>query len=216
MLLRVSNLSKSIGIKDLFHDLSFMFNEGEKVALIGRNGCGKTTLFHILNGDDSEYSGKVEFKKGASIILTRQEHFLDAPITALDYILDSVPQYRELRSNIASYERGEDTVSLEQYLEDLHEFGSKGYFEVEAKILQSLQGFQIGEERALDNLKDLSGGEKRFVELVRVMYSEATLALIDEPTNHMDYVGKEKFIKWLTTTKQNVFLISHDRDVLKM
>ena len=71
------------------------------------------------------------------------------------------------------------------------------------------------EESILQPLKHLSGREKRFVELVRVMFSKSDLALIDEPTNHMDYIAKEKFIKWLRSTKLDLILISHDRDVLK-
>jgi ATPase subunit of ABC transporter with duplicated ATPase domains len=216
MLVKASNLSKSITGKDLFQDLSFIVNEGEKVALIGRNGLGKTTLFRILNGEDKEFQGQIEFQKGIQVILTRQEHFLEESVTALEYILENVPKFNELEAQIRDYEtHGEEKVSLQDYCDSLTEFSELGYFELRSKVTQSLADFQLPEEKVNASMTLLSGGEKRFVELVRVMYSGADLALIDEPTNHMDYIGKEQFIEWLKASEQSLFIVSHDRDVLK-
>jgi ATP-binding cassette, subfamily F, member 3 len=74
--------------------------------------------------------------------------------------------------------------------------------------------FQIDGNQALQPLGTLSGGEKRYVELTRLMYSKADLYLIDEPTNHMDYLGKEQFISWLQAETKSVIVVTHDRDVL--
>lgn len=216
MLLKITNLHKSIGLKELFENLSLSINEGEKVALIGRNGLGKTTLFKIITGEDMEFQGDIEIKKNIKIILTRQEHFFKESITALDYILDHVPNYRELKSYIKKREEtlGTNIKEIEEYTDAITKFSEIGYYDIEERILQSLEDFDVNIDKALGPMESLSGGEKRFVELVRVMYSNADLALIDEPTNHMDYVGKAAFIKWLNTTKQTIFVITHDRDVL--
>jgi ATPase subunit of ABC transporter with duplicated ATPase domains len=217
MILNISKLNKAIGSKVLLDDVNFTLYKGQKVALIGRNGSGKTTLFKILAGYDQEHEGLVEYQSGLKITLTQQEHHLDQETSAIDYILKDIPRYLELQEQINKYElHGEDSdVSLEAYCEAVAIFGEKGYYDVETEILISLEEFQLPEDRAKMSMSNLSGGEKRFVELVKIMYSECDLALIDEPTNHMDYIGKDKFISWLKKTKETLFLISHDRDVLE-
>src|SRR5476649_2718208 len=95
MLIETLNLSKSIGAKNLFNDLTFTINPGEKIALIGRNGQGKTTLLQILSGEDHEYGGLVKQHKDLRVTLTRQEHLSDTHQTGLEYILKSVPHYYE-------------------------------------------------------------------------------------------------------------------------
>lgn len=216
MLVKLANLSKSIGGKDLFEDLSFVINEGEKVGMIGRNGTGKTSIFRIISGEDDEYDGQVEIRKGVRIVLTKQEHHFLENISALDYVLDSIPKFRELQTKITLYEKeGEEKVSLEDYCDALNDFSILDYYSIESRVIQSFSGFQLDEEKILRPLQDLSGGEKRFVELIKVMYSDADLALIDEPTNHMDYIGKEQFIKWLQEIDKTIIVITHDRDVLK-
>src|SRR5438105_4959111 len=104
MLLKITGLHKSIGPKILFDGMDLSFDEGEKVALIGRNGLGKTTLFKIITGEDKEVSGDIQMRKGLRVIMTRQEHFLTDDVTAIDYILHDVPEYRELQAIIKEYE----------------------------------------------------------------------------------------------------------------
>ncbi len=217
MLLTVSKLNKTIGVKTLFDNLGFYLDEGEKIALIGKNGAGKTTLFNIIASLEKEFQGQVEYRKGSRIILTKQEHFLDEHLSAIEYILNDLPDYNDMKAKLANYEIHGDGqgVSLEEYCDAVAIFSEKGYYDIETEILISLNEFQVNEDRAKMPMKNLSGGEKRFVELVRVMYSACDLALIDEPTNHMDYIGKDKFIQWLKKTKDSLFLVSHDRDVLE-
>ena len=88
------------------------------------------------------------------------------------------------------------------------------YYRAEDKILQELEKYQLDSTVAMSPLKNLSGGQKRFVELVKIAESHVDLALIDEPTNHMDYVAKTEFISWLKACPYAVVLVSHDRDVL--
>lgn len=216
MLLKIENLHKSIGLKELYKDLELSVDEKEKIGFIGRNGLGKTSLFKILNGTDYDYDGLVELKKDVRIVTTLQEHFFEHDLTPLEYVLHAVPGFIDLQNTIKRYEsNGDGAPTLEEYLDALHEFTENGYFHIEDKICQSLIDFQLDEEQVLGSMQTLSGGEKRFVELVRVMYSEADLVLIDEPTNHMDYAGKAKFIEWLDMIDKTLIVISHDRDVLK-
>jgi len=224
MILKITNLHKSIWTKTLFEGLNLQINQGEKIALIGRNGVGKTTLFRMIAGEDTDYKGTISTLKNTRIVVTQQEHptsstsgglrrtTLDNDTTVIDYILSSVPDYQQLHKIVFSLEPAK---SQDHYIEAISAYTEKGYYYIEDNILQTLETFQITQEHALMPLSTLSGGEKRFVELTRVMYSQADIALIDEPTNHMDTEGKEKFITWLTNSKMTLIIVTHDRDVLK-
>lgn len=213
MLLDIIDLSKSVDSKDLFHNLNFRINAGEKIALIGRNGQGKTTLLKMLAGEDKDYTGLINTRKNIRITLTKQEHITDASLSPLIYILNSVPKFFLLEKILHEYESGNST-NMQQYLEAVEYFSHHGYYYIKDTILNTLGSLQISNEKALMPLSNLSGGEKRYVELVRMMFSKADLYLVDEPTNHMDYVGKEIFINWMISQKQSVLVVTHDRDVL--
>lgn len=214
MLLDASNLSKSIGAKDLFTDLTFSIDAGEKIALIGRNGQGKTTLLKILAGEDTDFDGTVVTRKNLRVTLTKQEHVEDTQQSALLYILKNVPDYVVLEKILHDFEQGLLT-DIHRYSDAIERFTQKSYFYIKELILRTLSGFQISIKQAHLPLGALSGGEKRYVELSRLMYSQSDLFLIDEPTNHMDYVGKEQFISWMQETHESIVVVTHDRDVLR-
>lgn len=214
MLITAHHLSKSIGAKTLFTDLDIHINLGEKVALIGRNGQGKTTLLNILGDIDHDYNGTLSKRKNLRTVLTKQEHLTNNTLTALEYILQSVPHFSEYEKVLLEFEKGNHT-DTHLYSEAVEYFSQNGYYYIKDLILTTLIDFQISNEKAHNPLATLSGGEKRFVELVRMMYSQADLLLIDEPTNHMDYVGKERFIAWMLTTQEGMLVVTHDRDVLQ-
>ena len=103
---------------------------------------------------------------------------------------------------------------IAEYTDALGRFSELGYYDIEERAQQELSAFGLSAEHWNGPLEHLSGGQKRFVELVKVTLSEADLALIDEPTNHMDYVAKAAFIEWMKSYQQAVVVITHDRDVL--
>jgi ATPase subunit of ABC transporter with duplicated ATPase domains len=216
MLINVNIKEKTIGEKILYEDFSFSINEDEKVGFIGRNGTGKTSLFRILDGEDTDFIGNVEIKKNINIIVTKQEYLNDKKTTVLEYILNELPEFVKLKNIIDTYPEtmGDDLDKIQIYTDAITEFSELGYFNIEEKIIQSLISYKIDKNKYLMPLIKLSGGEKRFVELVKVMYSKCDIALIDEPTNHMDDTGKLDFISWLKNTNHSVFVITHDRDVL--
>lgn len=216
MILSVDVTEKSFGDKDLYHDLSFAIQPNEKVGLIGRNGTGKSTLFHIITGDDKDYQGEVYVKKGTTVIASRQEHHGHEKKTALEYIQGDLPEYARLSHVIDTYPEtmGADTTKIQRYSEALDRFGHLGYFQIEDEIGQEFDDYQIDKLKMHSKMEDLSGGQKRMVELIKVQRSRGNVALIDEPTNHMDYVAKQSFIKWMVAAKEAVLVITHDRDVL--
>ena len=207
---------KSFGDKTLMKDVKFSVDDGEKVGVVGRNGVGKSTLFGILSGKDADYTGEVIFRRGITVATTAQEHHGLGEQTVMSYILDGLPEYSKLKKIIDEYPltMGDNMRKIEEYTQALERFDQKGFYQVEEKIERELSNFQLdgyGDRR----ISSLSGGQKRLVEIVKIMHSEAHLALIDEPTNHMDYVAKQQFIDWMNSQPhQAMLIITHDRDVL--
>ena len=207
---------KSFGDKTLMRDVKFSVDDGEKVGVVGRNGVGKSTLFGILAGTDTDYTGEVAFRRGITVASTAQEHHGLGDQTVLSYILAGLPEYATLKKIIDEYPEtmGDNMRKIEEYTQALERFDQKGFYQIEEKIERELDNFQLSGcgERPLGSL---SGGQKRLVEIVKIMHSGAHLALIDEPTNHMDYVAKQQFIDWMNSQpRQAMLIITHDRDVL--
>ncbi|MCG5095234.1 ATP-binding cassette domain-containing protein [Candidatus Saccharibacteria bacterium] len=207
---------KSFGDKTLMKDVKFSVDDGEKVGVVGRNGVGKSTLFGILSGKDTDYTGEVIFRRGITVAPTAQEHHGLGEQTVMAYILSGLPEYSKLKKIIDEYPltMGDNMRKIEEYTQALERFDQKGFYQVEEKIERELSNFQLdgfGDRK----ISSLSGGQKRLVEIVKIMHSEAHLALIDEPTNHMDYVAKQQFIDWMNSQPhQAMLIITHDRDVL--
>ena len=207
---------KSFGDKTLMKDVKFSVDDGEKVGVVGRNGVGKSTLFGILSGKDTDYTGEVIFRRGITIATTAQEHHGLGDQTVMSYILGGLPEYSKLKKIIDEYPltMGDNMRKIEEYTQALERFDQKGFYQVEEKIERELSNFQL-DGYGNRKISSLSGGQKRLVEIVKIMHSEAHLALIDEPTNHMDYVAKQQFIDWMNSQPhQAMLIITHDRDVL--
>lgn len=217
MIIAIDITEKSFGDKKLYHDLQFSVQPGEKVGLIGRNGTGKSTLLNMITGDDTDYQGSIELRKNTILIASRQEHHGHEQKSVLDYIQGDLPEFAELHHIITTYPEtmGDNPRKLQRYSDALDRFSQLGYFEIEEELKQALAEYQLPPEKLESSLDELSGGQKRMVELVKVQRSKADLALIDEPTNHMDYVAKQAFIKWFKAAPEAVIVITHDRDVLK-
>ncbi len=216
MIADINITEKSFGPKVLMTGVKFSIDSGEKIGVIGRNGVGKSTLFNILNGSDQDYSGEVIYRHGTVVVSTAQEHQAAAGLTVLQYILAGVPEYSQLSHIIETYPNTmSDSMHLiNEYTKALDRFSNKGFYQIEEKIERELDNFQLP-GIAHRQFSTLSGGEKRLVEVVKVMHSDTDLALVDEPTNHMDYVAKDQYINWMSNTPQAMLVITHDRDVLK-
>lgn len=217
MFLTITIHTKTIGTKELFRNLQLSIEPHSKIAIIGRNGVGKTTLFNIIAGLDNDYDGSLQKQRGMRIISTAQEHHHVGDSSVLEYILQDIPEYNHLKYIIDTYPAimGDDMKRIDIYTNALEKFNDLGYFHIEERVLANLSSFGIAGALAYGTLGKLSGGQKRFVELVRIEFANADMALIDEPTNHMDTAAKASFISWLESTQNTVVVITHDRDVLQ-
>lgn len=216
MIADISISEKSFGPKVLMSGIKFSVDEKEKVGIIGRNGVGKSTLFGMLAGVDKDYEGDVIFRRGVQVVSTAQEHHDMGDTTVLQYVLAGLPEYKDLSHIIETYPEtmGDDMKMIAEYTDALGRFDDKGFYQIEGDIERELETFQLP-DIAHKQFSTLSGGQKRLVEVVKIMHSKADLALIDEPTNHMDYVAKKQFIDWMNQAPEAMLVITHDRDVLE-
>lgn len=216
MIADITITEKSFGPKTLMTNVRFSVDDGEKVGVIGRNGVGKSTLFGILTGEDKDFTGEVIYRRGVSVVSTAQEHHGTGEQTVLQYVLSGLPEYSELSHVIETYPEtmGDDMKMIDTYTQALQRFDDKGFYQIESDVTRELENFQLG-DTAHRPFSTLSGGQKRMAEVVKIMHADAHLALIDEPTNHMDYAAKAQFINWMKSASEAMLIISHDRDVLR-
>jgi len=216
MITHISIANKSFGDKQLYKELDIRVQAGEKIGLIGRNGTGKSTLFNLMSGLDKDFDGEIKLGKNIVMISSRQEHHGFEQKTVLEYILGDLPEYAKLKHTIETYPEhmAESNHKMQTYSDALERFGTLGYYEIESDVDRALADYQLELDINSVKLGELSGGQKRMVELVKVQRARADIALIDEPTNHMDYVAKASFVNWLKAADEAVMVITHDRDVL--
>ena len=216
MILSVQIDEKSFNNKRLISDVKFSINEGEKVGIIGRNGIGKSTLFGILLGRDKDFSGEVIYRKNTVLASTQQEYSNVGEKTVMEFILNDLPEYAKLYKIITELPltMGDDIKLIEKYSEALERFHQKNFHFVEDKIAEELKNFSL-EGFETKKMKQLSGGQKRLVDTIKIIHSESDIALVDEPTNFMDFAAKKSFLDWMQNSEEAVMVITHDRDVLK-
>ena len=216
MISDITITEKSFGPKSLMSNSRITINDGEKIGVIGRNGVGKSTLFGILAGMDKDFTGDVMYKPGTVVVATQQEYHDVGDKTVLQYVLQGLPEYSKLSHIIETYPEtmGDNMKKINEYSDALVRFDDKGFYQIEEQIERELTNFQLPSV-AHRAFATLSGGQKRLVEVVKIMHSDADLALVDEPTNHMDYIAKDQFIEWLKGAHEATLLITHDRDVLR-
>jgi ATPase subunit of ABC transporter with duplicated ATPase domains len=214
--LQVTISEKIIGSKPLLSDVKLQVSDNEKVGFLGRNGTGKTTLFNIIIGRDTDFSGAVTCSKHETLMATSQEHH-DSEGTTIEFVSRKLPDFAQLETILQTYPEhmGDDLKKINVYTDALEKFSERGYYEVENSLEKLFDAYQLDKALLAQPFISLSGGQKRLVELIAIQLAAPQIVLLDEPTNHMDYLAKEAFIEWLRTVKSSVLVISHDRDVLK-
>ncbi len=211
----VRDLNKYYGSNHVIKGISFEIKKGEKVGLLGKNGCGKTTLFKILAGDLEYESGNIIKADGKKIEVLEQipEFLPEATVemvlqTAFDEVFEIAGQMRKLE-NIIQQEHSQEM--LERYGRLQTKYEALDGYECDNKINRICNGMNINTEMRNQLFVTLSGGEKTRVNLARILLRDTDILLLDEPTNHLDLPSVEWMEKYLESYGGTVVIISHDR-----
>ena len=210
----LNKINKNYGFNNVLKDLSFDIKTGERVALIGSNGCGKTTTLKIINAIEAPDSGSVNIRKGASIgYLCQIPNVEEDNVTGLDVYLRGVFDLIELENKInefvSSMSNSDKDIKLLSKMQE--EFRIKEGYKLKEKIEKIKYGFKLNDEVLNTEYNKLSGGEKTIINLASLILKNPDILLLDEPTNHLDIETLEWFEEYLNNYKGTVLIVSHDR-----
>ncbi|UII75231.1 ABC-F family ATP-binding cassette domain-containing protein [Flagellimonas sp. HMM57] len=210
-LLTVENISKSYGELVLFSDISFGINKDQKIALIAKNGSGKTSILNIISGKDSSETGQITSRKGTKIAFLEQEPNLNPNLTVEETIFATD---NEILKVIANYESAvQNPDDAERYQKAFEAMERLNAWDFETQYKQIL--FKLHLNQLNLKVSKLSGGQKKRLALANVLLNKPDLLILDEPTNHLDL----EMIEWLEAyfTKENItlFMVTHDRYFLE-
>lgn len=207
----VEHLTKSVGDKTVFRDISFIIHDFDRIGIIGVNGTGKTTLLDVISGrlgfdgDVSPFSAK----NGYKIAYLTQEPEFDDNKTILDTVLSSDLREMTLIKTYETLMANYDEVNQDKLEKVMAEMDSLDAWAIESEVKTVLT--KLGLEDLSQKVGDLSGGLRRRVQLAQVLLNDADLLLLDEPTNHLDIDTIAWLTNYLKTSKKTVLFITHDR-----
>ncbi|MDO9578412.1 MAG: ABC-F family ATP-binding cassette domain-containing protein [Candidatus Cloacimonadales bacterium] len=212
-LISVDELSKEFPGKIICRQESFGIFEGEKIGLIGVNGCGKTTLLKMLCGLEPIDAGKITFRKNLSLRYLPQIPEINPEMNVYEHIyFSNIPEFvliRKYYNSLRKLEHNPNTENQKMHEELVQEMDAKKAWEVELRAKSYLT--KLGFTDLTKKVRLLSGGQKRRVDLARVLMDQPDILILDEPTNHLDIDTIEWFQNYLTEYKGTLVFVTHDR-----
>ena len=209
--LSVENISKAYGERVLFENVSFGINKDQKIALIAKNGAGKSSLLKILIGQDTPDTGQVVSRKGLKIAFLSQEPALPEDLSIEDYIFqEENPILKVIQQYEHALEHPEDEVAYQKAFEAMERHEA---WDFETQYKQIL--FQLKLTNLHLPIKHLSGGQRKRLALANVLISKPDLIFLDEPTNHLDLEMIEWLENFFAKEKMTLFMVTHDRYFLE-
>ena len=216
--LSIHNVSKFYGANQILKEISFDLKTGERVGLIGQNGCGKTTIFKILMGIEDYQAGEISIRKGARLGYLNQIPEFEEGTTVLEVLEGAYEELYRLKHRLMELEgqfgilEGEALHrALELYGKLTEQYEMAGGYETEIKLRKTTEGLLISDAMLKLPFNSLSGGEKTRVILAKILLEEPDILLLDEPSNHLDLAAVEWLEGFLKDYKGTVLVISHDR-----
>lgn len=209
--LSVENLTKSFGDRIIFSDLTFGIDLGQKVAIVAKNGNGKTTLLRCLMDIEPYDSGRVVYRNDIRVAFMEQSENLDETHTILEAVFShDLPELQVVKKYNKAMREGNEEVINECY-EELTELNA---WDIEVKVNQILSVLKLDNTDLL--IGSLSGGQKKRVALAQVLIAEADFLILDEPTNHLDLDMIEWLEEYLSKSKSTILMVTHDRYFLEV
>ncbi len=211
-----NDISVSFGGETLFHDVNFRLEENGRAGLVGVNGCGKTTLMHVINGRQEAETGGISKAAGIKIGCMEQYVIRDDNITLYDEVLeifrpliDAENELADIAVAIDTCDHSEQTLSRQMQLQE--RFEREGGLTYKSMTCSALVGLGFSEDDFNKPISVMSGGQKSKAQLAKLLLSGSNILLLDEPTNHLDITACEWLEKFLTEYKGAYIVISHDR-----
>ena len=218
--IELNNIIKNYGLKNVLNGMNLTLKTGERAAIIGCNGAGKSTVFKIIMKQESISSGTISIRKNATIGMLKQiyEYEKTNP-NVYTFLQRSFEHFFELETKLKkledemSYEKDDEKMSelLQKYGNVQQKYIQMGGYDIQEKFNKICSGLQINEKMLNQNYNDLSGGEKTIVNLGALLLKEPSILLLDEPTNHLDMEKLEWLEKFLKEYKGTILMVSHDR-----
>jgi ATP-binding cassette subfamily F protein 3 len=222
-MLHVSNISKSFGDETVLQDISFIVNSGERVGLVGPNGCGKTTLLSIILGLEQPDGGQVRLSpSGLSVGYLAQALIFELGETMAQALARVTVEHSQAWAEMQRYaklmststDRQDIAVLTEAYAEAEIRFEAAGGYELEARLETVLAGLELADTPRNLPVDHLSGGQKTRLGLAGLLIRQPRLLLLDEPTNHLDIDALDWLEAWLRGYDGAILIVSHDRAFL--
>ncbi len=217
MILTVNNISLSFGENTILNNISLLLNEGDKCALIGDNGTGKSTLLKIITQDYKQDSGDLFFKKDITIGYVAQNQDFDSKNTIYEELLDckkdliaDEERIREMEANLSTIKESEMDDYMNKYHSLLEIFEKNGGYTYKSEINGVLNGLSFTESSD-KKVNLLSGGERTRLMLGKILLQKPDLILLDEPTNYLDIKSVEWLENYINQVSSAVLFVSHDR-----
>lgn len=206
-MLVVQDVTYRIGGRVLLDNIRFQLADGQRAGLVGRNGCGKSSLFRLILGQSHTDSGSIEISKGQKIITVAQE-VPGGDQTPLEFLLASDKERHEL---LEKTEKCEDPNELADVYERLIQIDA---YTAEARASAILKGLGFSDEEQNIALSSFSGGYRMRVALAAALFQQPDLLMLDEPTNHLDLEATVWLKEFLSSYPNSLLIISHDRDLM--
>lgn len=218
--IELNNIIKNYGLKNVLNGMNLTLKTGERAAIIGCNGAGKSTVLKIIMKQENIIAGTINIRKNATIGMLKQIYeYEETNPNVYTFLQRSFEHFFELETklkkleNEMSYEKNDEKMSelLQKYGNVQQKYIQMGGYDIQEKFNKICSGLQINEKMLNQNYNDLSGGEKTIVNLGALLLKEPSILLLDEPTNHLDMEKLEWLEKFLKEYKGTILMVSHDR-----
>ena len=209
--LSVEEITKTFGDRTIFEDLTFGIDQGQKVAIVAKNGAGKTTMLRCLLDLEPIDSGRIVFRKNIRVAFMEQSDSLDGSNTILEEVFShDLPELNAVKEYNAAME-AEDESRIEATFEAITELNA---WDLEVRVTQILSVLKLDDTKQL--VRQLSGGQKKRVALAKVLIAEPDFLILDEPTNHLDLDMIEWLEEYLKKSSATILMVTHDRYFLEV